>query len=57
MDRFSHHHASMQVIDDGAGKSRFVWISDFLPKEAAAMIGPLVDQGSAAMKSVVEGRV
>jgi hypothetical protein len=52
--RFSHHHASMQVIDDGAGKSRFLWISDFLPGEAAEMVAPLVDAGTAAMKAVVE---
>jgi Polyketide cyclase / dehydrase and lipid transport len=52
--RFSHHHASMQVVDAGGGRSRFLWVSDFLPNDAAAMVAPLVEQGTAAMKAVVE---
>jgi uncharacterized protein YndB with AHSA1/START domain len=49
-----HHSASMQVFAEGAGSSRFVWISDFLPDEAAAAIGPLIDAGAAAMKRTLE---
>jgi hypothetical protein len=54
--RFSHHHASMQIETAGEGASRFVWVSDFLPDEAAPMVSGLVDQGAAALKSSVEAR-
>ena len=50
-----HHSASMQVFAEGAGSSRFVWISDFLPDGLAASFGPLIDQGAAAMKRALEG--
>ncbi len=30
-DGLVHHSASMQVFAEGEGRSRFVWISDFLP--------------------------
>lgn len=50
-----HHNASMQVFAEGPESSRFVWISDFLPDDLAASFGPLVDQGAAAMKRMLEG--
>ena len=53
--RFSHHHASMQILAEGENQSRFVWISDFLPEEAEPLVRGLVDQGAAALKSVLEG--
>jgi hypothetical protein len=49
-----HHSASMQVFAEGAGSSRFVWISDFLPDDLAASFAPLIDQGAAAMKRTLE---
>jgi carbon monoxide dehydrogenase subunit G len=51
---FSHHHASMQIMDAGEGKSRFLWISDFLPNDVEPLVSGLVDQGSAAFKRVLE---
>ena len=51
---FDHHSASMQIFAAGNGRSRFVWITDFLPAPKAAMVRPLVEQGSAAMKRVLE---
>ena len=53
-DGLSHHSASMQVFAEGKERSRFVWISDFLPDEMAASIGPLAEQGLAALKRTVE---
>lgn len=50
---FSHHSASMQIVDAGDG-SKFVWISDFLPDEAAAGVKPLVDAGCEALKKNME---
>jgi hypothetical protein len=48
------HHASMQVLDDGPGRCRFYWITDFLPSEAAGAITPLIESGSAALKKNLE---
>lgn len=52
--RFTFHSASMQVVDDGRGASRFVWTSDFLPAEAGAVVGPLMEQGAEAFRRAVE---
>ena len=52
----TYHHATMEVIDRGPGRCQFVWITDFVPAEAASMIGPLVDAGAAALKANLEGR-
>lgn len=31
----THHHASAQVFADGAGRTRFVWITDVYPIHSA----------------------
>jgi hypothetical protein len=46
---FEHHSASMQIVPEGAGRCRFVWISDFLPNERMEVVAPLVEQGSRAL--------
>jgi hypothetical protein len=51
---FSHHSASMQIVPNGEGRCRFVWISDFLPNEAGAMVGPLMEAGAEALKRNLE---
>jgi Polyketide cyclase / dehydrase and lipid transport len=54
---FSHHSASMQIIPDGPERSRFVWISDFLPDGRETVVRPLVEQGTGAfLRAVGEGR-
>lgn len=50
---FSHHSASMQIVEDGPA-CKFVWVSDFLPDEAAANVAPLVDAGCRAIKRNLE---
>jgi polyketide cyclase/dehydrase/lipid transport protein len=37
-ERLNHYSASVQVIADGAGSSRLVWIIDMLPNELAAYV-------------------
>jgi Polyketide cyclase / dehydrase and lipid transport len=37
-ERLRHYSASVQVIADGDGKSRLVWIIDMLPNELAAYV-------------------
>lgn len=52
--RFTHHNASAQVFSDGEGRTRFVWIADFLPNEIAGDIRTLIEQGSAVIKQTLE---
>ena len=37
----AYHHASMQMVDEGPGRCRFLWVTDFLPAEARASLTPL----------------
>ena len=50
----THHNASMQIIDEGKGRCRFIWISDFLPDEFAETMAPLVEAGAKALKENLE---
>ena len=50
----THHHAAMQLIPDGDGCCRFVWIADFLPDEFGETMRPLMEQGAEALKSNLE---
>jgi polyketide cyclase/dehydrase/lipid transport protein len=52
-EQMRHYNAAVQVEPDGAG-SRVIWIADFLPHEAAASVGPLMEQGMAAMKRALD---
>lgn len=47
-----HHHASMQVVPEGASGSRLVWIADLLPNELAAPVRALMEQGAKAVQGV-----
>ena len=50
----SYHHASMQIVEEGPDRCRFAWTTDFLPAEAAAGLRPLIEAGTAALKSNLE---
>jgi hypothetical protein len=52
----THHHASAQVVADGPGRSRFVWITDVLPEHAGPAIGELMDRGIGVIKQTLESR-
>jgi hypothetical protein len=52
--RPTHHHATFQVLPEGAG-SRVVWIADLLPNELKPAIDEMMDHGMSAMKSTLEG--
>lgn len=52
---YAHHSASMQIVPDRAG-CRFIWVSDFLPDERAAIVEPLIDAGCLALKRHLERR-
>jgi hypothetical protein len=50
------HHASMELVEDGPGRCRFRWITDFMPKDASAALQPLIEQGAQALKMNLESR-
>ena len=53
-ETFDHHSASMQVMPIDDLTCRFVWISDILPDERGALVGPLMEQGCQALVANVE---
>jgi uncharacterized protein YndB with AHSA1/START domain len=52
--RLTHYNASAQVFAEGSGRTRFVWIADLLPNEAAPDIAGMIEAGMAAMKRHLE---
>jgi hypothetical protein len=50
----SYHHASMEVVEAGPGRCRFIWITDFLPRDIGGNLAPLIEQGAKALKSNLE---
>lgn len=54
--RLSHHNASLQVFEAGAGECRAVWVADLLPNEMAPAIAGMIEQGLAAMKRTQESQ-
>ena len=51
----TYHHASMQIFASGDG-SRFVWISDFLPDDAAAVLGAALGAATRDLASNLAGQ-
>jgi carbon monoxide dehydrogenase subunit G len=49
----THHNASAQVFPDGDG-TRFVWIADLLPNEAAPRIAGMIEAGLGAIRAHFE---
>ncbi|SEK45379.1 SRPBCC family protein [Streptacidiphilus jiangxiensis] len=49
-----HHHASMQVISDSEGRSRFVWIIDVTPDSFGEPIAEMVDEGLRVIKRTLD---
>lgn len=53
-ERLSHHNASFQVLPDGEGGSRLVWIADVLPDTAAASVGAMMAEGIAVARAALD---
>jgi hypothetical protein len=51
---YTHHNASAQVLADGADRSVFVWIADFLPNELAGRAAPLMEHALSVIKRTLE---
>jgi hypothetical protein len=54
-ERLRQHSASVQIVEEGERRSRFVWIVDVLPNEIAPYISGQMDLSIAAMKKKLEG--
>ena len=52
----TYHHASMQIVEDGPQRCRFMWTTDFLPAESAASLRPVIEAGTQALKTNLETR-
>src|ERR1700688_236756 len=48
-ERVKQHSASVQVLADGEGRARLIWIVDVLPNEIAPYIDAQMDQAALAM--------
>ena len=53
---FTHHNASVQVFDEGQGRTRLVWIADLLPDAIAGRISEMIEQGMRVMGATLERR-
>jgi hypothetical protein len=52
--RTTHHNASFQVVSEGEGRCRLIWITDLLPDSLAELVGGFVEQGCVAIKQTLE---
>ena len=53
--RLAHYNASLQLFDEGTGRTRAVWTADLLPHEMSPAVAGMIEQGLAAMKRTLEG--
>lgn len=53
-DGFEHHNASNEIISEGEGRCRFVWIADFLPDALADTVDRMMGQGADVLKATME---
>lgn len=51
---YTHHNGSAQVLADGADRSVFVWIADFLPNELAGRTAQLMQHALDVIKRTLE---
>jgi carbon monoxide dehydrogenase subunit G len=51
---YTHHNGAAQVIEDGEGATRFVWVADLLPDELAGVTGELMERGIETVKRTLE---
>jgi uncharacterized protein YndB with AHSA1/START domain len=53
---YAHDNASAQVFDEPGGRTRFVWINDFLPddEELVSSIDQLMERGIQTVKRTME---
>jgi hypothetical protein len=50
---YTHHNGAAQVLESD-GRTRFVWIADFLPNELAERTDALMERGISVIKETME---
>lgn len=55
-ERVAQHSASVQVIADGEGHCRLMWIVDVLPNAIAGYMAAQMDEATKAMRRAFPGR-
>ncbi len=50
----THHNASAEVYADAHGGTRFVWIADVLPDDAAPRVEQMMEHGLGVIKQTLE---
>jgi Polyketide cyclase / dehydrase and lipid transport len=53
-ETLTHYNASAQVTESTSAETQVIWIADFLPHEAAALIGPMMEDGANAMNAALD---
>lgn len=51
---YSHHNGVAQILDDGDGHARFVWLADLLPNDFADLTGEMMERGIDVVKETLE---
>ena len=54
---YEHHNGSVQVFDEPDGRTRYVWLADLLPDEAAERTNELMERGTQTAKATLEASV
>lgn len=50
----THHNASAQIVPDGDGRCRFVWVTDVLPDELAGRTAEMMNAGLKVIKATLQ---
>lgn len=53
-EQLTHHNGSNQILDEGNGRCRFIWIVDVLPDTAADTIRGMMDSSADIAKATLE---
>ncbi len=51
--RFTHDNASVQIVEEGAQRCRFIWQRDMLPNDLAPAVNAMMDQGTKVMQQAL----
>jgi uncharacterized protein YndB with AHSA1/START domain len=52
--RMAHYNAAVQIFDEGGGRTRLVWIIDFLPTDFTPYIDAQMEAALKVMKPTLE---
>ena len=50
---FEHHHASMQITENGGSGARFLWTTDVKPDAAAAALSEAIDGAVESLRATL----